>query len=46
MTAAASEDAYKQIANMTLERDKYKKQVSEMTKFLGDYGLKWVGDDG
>jgi UBX domain-containing protein 11 len=28
------------------ERDKYKQQCAEMTKFLSDYGLKWVGGEG
>ena len=46
LSAAASPDAYEKIAKITLERDKYKKQVEEMTKFLQDYGLKWVGGEG
>ena len=30
---------------MTVERDRYKQQCEEMTKFLSDYGLKWVGGE-
>ena len=46
MTMAASEDSIDMIAKLTVERDNYKQQVAEMTKFLSDYGLKWVGGDG
>lgn len=46
LTMAASSDAYEQIAKVTLERDDYKNQVSDMKKFLSDYGLKWVGGEG
>jgi hypothetical protein len=28
------------------ERDRLKKQIAEMKKFLADYGLVWVGKDG
>lgn len=28
------------------ERDQYRRQCAEMTKFLTDYGLTWVGDVG
>ena len=46
LTMAASEDSIDMIAKLTVERDNYKQQVTEMTKFLSDYGLKWVGGDG
>ena len=46
LTMAASEDSIDMIAKLTVERDNYKQQVAEMTKFLSDYGLKWVGGDG
>ena len=34
LTTAASKDAYEQISKITIERDNYKSQVVEMTKFL------------
>jgi len=43
---AAGEDKFKEVAKLTLERDKYKQQCKEMEKFLSDYGLKWVGGEG
>ena len=43
---AASDESVDEIAKLVVERDKYKKQVEEMTKFLSDYGLKWVGEEG
>ena len=46
LQVAANPNAYEQIAKVTLERDKYKQQCEEMTKFLSDYGLKWVGGEG
>ena len=46
LTMAASEDSIDQIAQLIVERDRYKQQVEEMTKFLQDYGLKWVGGEG
>ena len=46
LTMAASDDSIDHIAKLTVERDNYKSQCEEMTKFLSDYGLKWVGGDG
>ena len=46
LTQAASEDSFKTIAKLTLERDDFKSKCKEMEKFLSDYGLKWVGGDG
>ena len=46
LTVASSADSFEQIAKITADRDKYKQQVVEMTKFLSDYGLKWVGGEG
>ena len=46
LSMAASPDSFEKIANLTMERDRYKQQVEEMTKFLSDYGLKWVGGEG
>lgn len=46
LAQAASADSYKEIAKLTLERDKFKIQCTEMEKFLKDYGLKWVGGEG
>ena len=46
LTMAASEDSIDQVAQLIVERDRYKQQVEEMTKFLQDYGLKWVGGEG
>ena len=46
LTLAASEDSIDHIAKLTVERDNFKQQVEEMTKFLSDYGLKWVGGEG
>ena len=43
---AAGEDRYKEVVKITADRDKYKQQCLEMTKFLSDYGLKWVGGEG
>lgn len=43
---AASDDSIEEIAKLVVERDNYKAQTVEMTKFLSDYGLKWVGDEG
>ena len=33
-------------AELEQDRDKYKKLTEEMTQFLADYGLKWVGAEG
>ena len=46
LTKAASQDHIEHIAQLTVERDRYKEQIDEMTKFLSDYGLKWVGGEG
>jgi hypothetical protein len=32
------------VERLRAERDLYKRQVEEMTQFLADYGLTWVGD--
>lgn len=45
LTMAASDDSIDCIARLTVERDNYMSQCEEMTKFLSDYGLKWVGGD-
>mmetsp|Transcript_42407 Transcript_42407/g.111734 ORF Transcript_42407/g.111734 Transcript_42407/m.111734 type:complete len:391 (-) Transcript_42407:13-1185(-) len=34
------------LARTEEERDHWRKQASEMTQFLADYGLVWVGSDG
>ena len=46
MRLAASDESFDEIAKLVVERDMYKRQTVEMTKFLSDYGLKWVGDEG
>lgn len=46
LTLLTSSDSVKEIEALKKERDKFKKQCEEMTKFLSDYGLKWVGNDG
>jgi len=33
------------IESLRAERDAYQQQVEEMTQFLADYGLTWVGDE-
>ena len=43
---AAGPDSIDHIAQLTVERDSFQQQVVEMTKFLSDYGLKWVGGEG
>lgn len=43
---AASEDNIEHIAQLTVERDRYRTQCEEMTKFLSDYGMRWVGGEG
>lgn len=35
----------KQVRALRAERDHFKKEVEDMTKFLEDYGLTWVGED-
>mmetsp|Transcript_127182 Transcript_127182/g.231083 ORF Transcript_127182/g.231083 Transcript_127182/m.231083 type:complete len:662 (-) Transcript_127182:155-2140(-) len=32
------------VRRLRAERNQYRQQVEEMTKFLADYGLTWVGD--
>ena len=41
-----SADSISTLDALKQERDKYKQQCAEMTKFLSDYGLKWVGGEG
>ena len=43
---ASDKNSVKEISEIIQERDKYRMQVKQMEKFLADYGLKWVGDDG
>ena len=43
---SSNEDSLKEISKLRAERDKYKKKTEEMEKFLADYGLKWIGEDG
>lgn len=43
---SCNEDSLKEISKLKAERDKYKKNALEMEKFLSDYGLKWIGEDG
>ena len=43
---SSNEDSLKEISKLRAERDKFKKSAEEMEKFLSDYGLKWIGDDG
>lgn len=45
LTLLTSADSVKELESLKKERDKYKKQCEEMKKFLGDYGLKWIGND-
>jgi hypothetical protein len=33
------------MVDLRAERDDFKAQVEEMTKFLADYGLNWVGGE-
>lgn len=42
----ATRIALEEVKQLKAERDRYKRQVEEMTKFLEDYGLHWVGDTG
>ena len=46
MAVAANPDFVKKYDAVCAERDRYKQQIKEMTEFLADYGLKWVGKDG
>ena len=43
---SSNEDSLKEITKLKAERDKLKKTTEDMKKFLADYGLKWVGEDG
>lgn len=43
---SSNEDSLKEISKLRIDRDKYKKRAEEMEKFLSDYGLKWIGEDG
>jgi len=34
----------RQLAAACADRDRYRRQVEDMTKFLADYGMTWLGD--
>lgn len=40
----AKHHLFEEIRSLRTERDHFKHQVNEMSKFLQDYGLTWVGD--
>merc|ERR1711972_1256392 len=41
---ATAEGGTDEVESLRAERDQYQQQVTEMTRFLQDYGLTWVGD--
>lgn len=41
-----SPEAIKEMEDIKKERDSYKEQCEEMTQFLKDYGLTWIGGEG
>lgn len=43
---ATDSNSVKEISEIIQERDRCRKKCQEMEKFLSDYGLKWVGEDG
>ena len=43
---AADKNSIKEVSGIIQERDQYRKQCKDMEKFLADYGLKWVGENG
>eukprot|EP00344_Euplotes_crassus_P008057 CAMPEP_0196998096 /NCGR_PEP_ID=MMETSP1380-20130617/3562_1 /TAXON_ID=5936 /ORGANISM="Euplotes crassus, Strain CT5" /LENGTH=468 /DNA_ID=CAMNT_0042414541 /DNA_START=8 /DNA_END=1414 /DNA_ORIENTATION=+ len=45
LESSSNKDYYKKHLELEGERNRYKKQCEEMTVFLEDYGLKWVGND-
>merc|ERR1711937_865846 len=46
LKSLVSPESLQEMLEIKHERDQYKKQVEEMTKFLKDYGLTWVGGEG
>ena len=45
MRQLTSPESLQEMVALKKERDNYKVQVADMTKFLQDYGLKWVGGE-
>lgn len=43
---ASDKNSIKEVSEIIQDRDRYRKQCQEMEKFLNDYGLKWVGENG
>jgi len=43
--AFGSPENMQEMIDLRAERDNFKAQVEEMTKFLADYGLNWVGGE-
>jgi len=44
-TASGRRGSGESMRSLRAERDAYRRQVEEMTQFLADYGLTWVGDE-
>lgn len=42
---ASDKNSVQEVSQIIQERDKYRTQCQEMVKFLGDYGLKWIGEN-
>lgn len=42
----ADKSMLKEVKHLRIQRDEYKKQCGEMERFLADYGLNWIGNDG
>ena len=40
-----SQENMQEMIDLRAERDDFKSQVEEMTKFLADYGMNWVGGE-